>query len=188
MRTRSDQAHAGVGRRKLGALAALVGTLIVLSTASASASGGWPTSFRAPFADSSVHTWVSTEGNVSERNFWTPRWTSGGENNYEPTDLTFTKVSSYSSWTDIYWYVTNISAAGDTTCMNWSTSQMCEQFRVRIDTDADNLPILQERNLVCHEIGHTVGFGHGTDHTSCMSGGNNNILGWWEVNLINGRY
>lgn len=49
--------------------------------------------FRAPFADDSFHDHVSIESNPADRANWQPRFDGpGGEDIYEPTDLTFTRA------------------------------------------------------------------------------------------------
>ncbi len=59
--------------------------------------------FRAPFADNNIHNHVTIESNAADLANWQPRFDGpGGEDNYEPTDLTFSKVLSYKSSVDIY--------------------------------------------------------------------------------------
>ena len=57
-----------------------------------------------------------------------------------------------------------------------------------IADNAHELSDLLQNNLVCHEVGHSIGFGHGTAGDSCMSGGENNQLNHIEIGLINGHY
>lgn len=147
--------------------------------------------FRAPFADNSFHDHVSVERNSAERANWQPRFDGpGGEDNYEPTDLTFTKASSYYSSVDVYWYVTYIPGhiGGTYECKAWASSTRCDRSLIKIADDAFLMSYLLQNNLVCHELGHSVGFGHGTAGASCMTGGENNRLAWWEIQTINSKY
>ena len=51
------------------------------------------------------------------------------------------------------------------------------------------MPDHMQNNLICHELGHTVGFADGGNlKTSCMDGGDNNELGNYEMGKINDRY
>lgn len=147
--------------------------------------------FRKPFADNSIHNHVSVETNAVELANWQPRFDGpGGEDNYEPTDLSFTKVSAYTSSVDIYWEVTFIPGhvGGTYECKDWASSTRCNRAKITIADDAESMSDLLQNNLVCHEIGHSVGFGHGTVGASCMTGGENNRLAWWEIQTINTKY
>ena len=147
--------------------------------------------FRAPFADDSFHDHVSIESNPADRANWQPRFDGpGGEDIYEPTDLTFTRASAYSSSVDVYWRVRYIAGdiGGTYECRAWSSSTRCDRARITIADDADQMSDLLQNNLVCHELGHSVGFGHGTAGASCMTGGDNNMLAWWEIQTINSKY
>lgn len=166
----------------------IAGVIIGVSTAAAG-----PTPFAAPFADDYSHSHISVESDPGDRFYWWIRMNSSLEGDYEPTDLNVWEAQSYATWVDLYWYVTptlpNPAAAADTTCMAWVDGQRCGRFRVRIKEDAINLTQLQEENLTCHEVGHTVGFRDGgTDGTSCMDGGNNAVIGLWEWFWINVHY
>lgn len=159
------------------------------STSNAAIPGTAP--FRPPFADNSYHDHVSVERNAAERGNWQPRFDGpGGEDNYEPTDLTFTKVQRYYSSVDVYWYVTYIPGDIGATyeCKAWASSTTCDRSVIVIADDAVLMSDLLQNNLVCHELGHSVGFGHGTAGASCMTGGENNRLAWWEIQAINARY
>ena len=156
---------------------------------------GWST-FDAPqgYADDSSHSHVSIESNSSDRNAWQWRFDGpGGEDNFEPTDLSFWKRSSYISWIDVYWYVTPSTpagVAGDVLCKATKSNNRCDRFRLRIaqSFSDSNASSLLKNNLVCHEVAHTVGFDHGWRGHSCMSGGDNNILSNDEIAAINARY
>ena len=148
--------------------------------------------FRPPYADDSYHDHVSVERNSTERNNWQPRFDGpGGEDNYEPTDLTFTRASSYYSSVDVYWYVTFIPGdiGGTYECKAWASTTKCDRGLIVIADDAYLMSDLLQNNLVCHELGHSVGFGDGgTAGASCMTGGENNRLAWWEIQTINSKY
>ncbi len=60
-----------------------------------------------------------------------------------------------------------------------------QSIKITIADDAVLLNDLLQNNLVCHEIAHSVGFGHGTARASCMTNGENNRLAWWEIRDIN---
>lgn len=134
---------------------------------------------------------MTVETNPVDLANWQARFDGpGGEDNYEPTDITFTKSSNFYYSVDIFWYVDHI--AGDTAafydCLVWSSSTRCDSAMIVIADDADELSDLLQNNLVCHELGHSFGFGHGTAGASCMTGGDNNMLAWWEVQTINSKY
>lgn len=168
------------------------------NTSTTPTSGSVPgaASWRSPWADGWFHTYGSIEATYTDRVEWEWRFDGpGGEWRYEPTDLTFTKVSTVNTVTDVMWYVTPNSnmvrdgASGEVNCDIWtSTPGVCDRFRFKINETTANMASHIKNNLVCHELGHTVGFGHGVVESSCMTGGDNSRLGWWEVNAINGRY
>lgn len=172
-------------------LAFIVGSLLSARPAGAQF-GDAP--WAAPFADDYSHSHISVESNPGDAFFWQGIMNSSLEGDYEPTDLSVWQASAYASWVDIYWYATpsleNPAAAADTTCMSWRDAERCDRFRIRIKEDARyKLTTLLQENLTCHEIGHTVGFRDGGfNGTSCMTGGNNAILNWFERLEINGRY
>lgn len=151
-----------------------------------------PTAGGTYFADDKYHTHVTIETNAADRTEWQWRFDSpGGEDNYEPTDLDFSKVAAYSASVDVYWYVTSLDPmyAALYDCKAKSSSTRCDRARIRINETAENLSELLQNNLVCHELGHTVGFGDGgTAGASCMTGGDNNQLAWWEIQTINSKY
>lgn len=151
-----------------------------------------PTNGGTYFADDKYHTHVTIETNAADRTEWQWRFDGpGGEDNYEPTDLDFFKVAAYNSSVDVYWYVTFIDPmyAALYDCKAKSSPTRCDRARIRINETAENLSELLQNNLVCHELGHTVGFGDGgTAGASCMTGGDNNQLAWWEIQTINSKY
>ncbi len=171
----------------------------VTTVSAANAWGGSPAPFTGPqgFADDSSHSHRTIESTASDRNNWQWRFDgAGGEDNYEPTDLSFWKTTSNSSWVDVKWYVTTQSnshlsagVAGTVYCAVWASSTTCDSFRLLIADDADEMSSLLQNNLVCHELGHTVGFADGgTLQHSCMDGGDNNMLRPYERGKINARY
>lgn len=100
---------------------------------------------------------------------------------------------SYNGSHDIYWYVTtnmvNPDAAAETDCVQHPYPSYCGQFSVKIRQDYNQtMTTFQQKNLVCHEIGHSVYFWptpHGNAATSCMDGGGTGILGHWEIDITN---
>jgi len=156
---------------------------------SGSVSGTAPVS--PPWADGKAHSHVSVESNGNQKAAW--QWKidgPGGENVYEPTDLTFSKKTAYATWIDIYWYADPTipgSAVGDALCVTPLVAGKCDQFRLRFEHNALGwLGSHMTNNLVCHEIGHSVLFRDGgTTGSSCMTAGDNSRLGWWEKGTIN---
>ncbi len=95
---------------------------------------------------------------------------------------------------DIQWYATpastfsSPSVRGDWTCRTSSgtSSQNCQRGRMRFSEYY--LPSGNPSNMVCHEIGHAVGFGHGTTGLSCMDGGNTGTTDTYMRNRIDAHY
>jgi hypothetical protein len=106
--------------------------------------------------------------------------------------LSTVKLSAPDS-ADVYWFVTTDltpGAAADTLCVGTLSGNVCSRFRIRVAQDAKiGLDTTLEKNLACHEVGHTVGFDDGgTARLSCMDGGDNAKLGSYEKIRINNRY
>ena len=115
---------------------------------------------------------------------------AGGQDVYNPTNITLARTHYNIIIPDFYWYVDSLpgTTAGYHICNIVLTDSLCSNGTIVIADDAHNLSELLKNNLVCHEIGHSIGFGHGTSGTSCMSGADNNQLNTIEVGLINGHY
>ena len=115
------------------------------------------------------------------------------------SDRSLLRDTSPASWIDVYWYMTpgtNFSSAaviGDTICKRWKSTKVCDQNRVRfaerlLVRKSPTYTTTQKYQVVCHEFGHAVGFGHGTTGRSCMDGGGNGKISWYEIQKVNGRY
>ncbi len=144
-----------------------------------------------PFADDSSHSYYSSETTQADKDYWHQYFSGwGGEDVYDPTALSMWHRKTDASWVDIYWYVnTSAIAVGDYTCVKWKNNSECDRSRIRIHPDAYNLSRTLEANLVCHEVGHSVGLRDGGwARTSCMDSGDNAQLGVYERSLINARY
>lgn len=83
----------------------------------------------------------------------------------------------------------------DAICKRWKnqSSGVCDQNRARfveklLTRKAPSHTATQLWNKICHEFGHAVGFGHGTSGRSCMDGGGNGTISWYEIQKVNGRY
>ncbi len=120
---------------------------------------------------------------------------------YNPTALQTIELSpacaSYGTHDDVIWYATAASnmettgAAGETGCMRSAGSDKCDRWRIKVDQAmrVNGVSWATKWNVFCHEVGHTVGFRDGgTAGTSCMDGGDNGILGQYEIDKINLRY
>ena len=143
------------------------------------------------YANNSQHSYRTTETNILERYRWEHRFDgAGGQDVYNPTDLNLARGPDYMLHPDFYWLVKTLHghAAGTYICTNPLSDTVCSTGRIVIADDAHNLSDLHQNNLVCHEIGHSIGFGHGTAGDSYMSGGDNNQLSTIEVGLINDHY
>lgn len=182
--------------RMVGMLAlALVGLLMLPSLVSAQYDEGI-TPFGVlvggtRYANNYSHSYRSTELDVTELNRWQPRFDgAGGQDVYNPTAIQLVRAADYALYSDFYWYVDGltIGTAGTYLCTLPQSDSVCSMGRIIIADDAHQLSDLLQNNLVCHEIGHSIGFGHGTSGTSCMSSGDNNLLNTIEIGLINQHY
>lgn len=152
--------------------------------------------FNLRLANDVNHLWSTSETDPSMVSVWNWRFAGpGGESRYEPTDLTFTYSATPASTVDVVYFVTpdltNTSAYAETSCTAPVAGNKCDRFVIRINERSltQNLPSHMKNNLVCHELGHTVGFNDGgTTGSSCMTSGQNSRLGWWEVATINASY
>ena len=143
------------------------------------------------YANGSYHTYRSTEIDIVQRYRWEHRFDgAGGQDVYNPTNITLARTHYNIIIPDFYWYVDSLpgTTVGYHICNIVLTDSLCSNDTIVIADDAHNLSELLKNNLVCHEIGHSIGFGHGTSGSSCMSGGDNNQLNTIEVGLINGHY
>lgn len=98
---------------------------------------------------------------------------------------------SASKHDDVYWYATrqsnfsSSSSQGDYRCFRKNFRNACDRGRIRfLETRVDR----NNWNLVCHEIGHHIGFSHGTSRQNCMDGGNNAVIDNNMRRRINSRY
>ena len=143
------------------------------------------------FANDGQHSYVSKEDNDSERNHWQPIFEGpGGEDVYDKTDLHLYKVEEMGDGVDVSWEVAVVKspAAAQYSCAKRISATVCGHGEITISLTATDLSVLLQNNLVCHELGHSIGFGHGTSKTSCMTEGENNKLDVWEIAAINSRY
>jgi len=154
----------------------------------------------ATLANDARHSYVSIEPNKKERDLWQPIFRGpGGEQVYDHTDIELYEsiISNHGTGeppdVDVRWHVTPEAASiGEYTCDHKGSSGICISAQIRIHDDAYFYPGMTEllrNNLVCHELGHSVGFNDGgTSSTSCMTGGNNNKLDPYEIRAINLQY
>lgn len=160
--------------------------------------------------------WPSTNSNIGYTDDWDFNYTSTESNlmDYEDfvgymdyamftiwggkTDLVArSKGRTFYDWIDIGGFMTVFDepdVAGDCICRKWSNQywRICDRNRVRFTEDlltrTPKTPsVLSRRNTACHEVGHAVGFGHGTTSDSCMTNGNNADISSYEIGLVNAR-
>ena len=151
-------------------------------------------------ANDARHSYVSIESDTAEHNLWHHRFQGpGGEHVYDPTDLELyeSAISNHGTGeppnVDVRWHVTPTAASiGEYRCDHAGSSGVCISSVILIHPDTYSHPRMTEllrNNLVCHELGHTVGFQDGgTSKTSCMTDGRNNMLDQWEIRAINLQY
>ena len=143
------------------------------------------------FADGSAHSHITTESNAADRADWQWRVDGpGAENEYEPTDLAIYKLSAWEDWVDVYWYQDDtMGYFAVTECMAPLANNECDRFRVRFSDELASWYSHMKNNAVCHECGHTVGFGDGgVAGASCIVGGATSRISALEHNQINARY
>ena len=144
------------------------------------------------FANNSDHSYRTVESHPGERHLWEHRFDgAGGQDVYNSTDLNLRRAYAHEIYfPDVLWYVNKIEgpAAATYQCKYPKSAYVCTTGVIIIDEDSYKLSNLLQNNLVCHELGHSIGFGHGITGDSCMSGGDNNALNPREIDLINFRY
>lgn len=133
----------------------------------------------------------TSESDAALRDFWRPYWIVVLQNEYDPTSLNSQEVSSGSSY--VYWFVTSAVTNSDAACLAPSSNPVeCTRARVRHRQSAYPGASGQARAQgVCHEMGHTVGFGeYAFGHVGCMGGGtpNGGNIASQEVAAINYCY
>lgn len=106
-------------------------------------------------------------------------------NNMDPTDINTTLMSSENSQTDVIvvdnymttecgkaWFSQGGGVLASTSCHSIVSTWACDQHFVRVDLGAmDSITINGQRQLACHENGHTVGLTHSDATATCMYGG-----------------
>jgi hypothetical protein len=189
--------------RRIGQVAR-VGGAAVAAGAVFAAPVGPAAADKAPFApryaDNNDHTYTNErEGTTSLRNKWGGYFDTILADEYDAkTQLGVSGPLDYSSNIDLYWYLAPdtssvfvfANSAAETSCQDPSGSTECNRWRIAIKDSADtNLSSSLQKNLVCHETGHTVGFRDGgDDQTSCMDGGDNSQIKSYEIGKINDHY
>ena len=147
------------------------------------------------FAADSVHTYRAIETNATELAQWQPYdFKTGGDDVYAATDITV-RAAVAGETADVVWEVKHINE-DEPDLRAWhlcrkksSNGTVCNSGEIEIDDDAyADLSELLRRNLVCHELAHSIGFNHGESQTSCMNSGNNNLLDAWETMAIALQY
>jgi len=122
------------------------------------------------------------------------------------TDVTVTFSASLTSKTDVHmedaaytnycgfqWVSASAGGlAGLATCISLNTANECEQHEVRVSRlVSESFTTIQVRNMVTHEMGHSLGLGHQGDENDLMSGAginNQTHLNSHEKQLINDYY
>jgi hypothetical protein len=118
-------------------------------------------------------------------------------NQYAPTDVNVLEVAYHNQgatdYVDVQWLARDLQppVAGTAICNVWTnqSTRVCNHFH----TEFDNNPVpgaTTKKNIVCHEIGHTLGF---DDHThnppsGCLGGGGQGVLDSHEKFHLNTRY
>lgn len=150
--------HSSLGRRRVGGTTAVVLVLMALSTAGVSAAV--PAVPKQPYyAD-----------NVNVTYFVSPMLPTAqstaavGALNYLGTSSDFYVTSvPLDTITDVYAAPSYPTVApynsyfAWTTCINANSATICNAFRIDVN---QNKPHSYYRSLFCHELGHTIGFGH----------------------------
>jgi len=159
-----------------------------------------------PFAANNIHTYRTIESSPIEYNQWQPYFKSGGDSVYSGTDITVREASGITEVSDVIWEVKDINQ-DDAKILAWfmcekksASDTVCDSGVIEIDDEAyaksakkedeadAKLSDLRRTNLVCHELGHSIGFHHGSTKTSCMNSGDNGKLDTWELFAIKWHY
>lgn len=154
------------------------------------------------YTDNRTLTHRSIECNNSDYNFFNHFLVYTMIEDYDPTVLTSQQLvpnpcgdGTDNLNDDIYWFAvhdsefSSPSVVGDYVCMSTAgtgSTEKCQRGRMRLD-QAKN-PGGDAWNLLCHEIGHAVGFADGTSGLSCMDGGNTGNVDSYMIGKINGYY
>ncbi|MDF1598112.1 MAG: hypothetical protein P1T08_18745 [Acidimicrobiia bacterium] len=173
-------------------MALLTALLVGIPTATALAHGfGTSANPDHYVADSSYHTWAETESSDGEYYAMIGSWLAAINGQLrDRTDMSVGQ-QTYNTNTDVYWYVTPSVGTADATCVDFSSSLVCNQVRVRFNTTwAYTYSSAQRQQGACHEIGHSVGFDDSQpeNNTGCMSGGGQGVLSSHEIGHINAQY
>lgn len=154
-------------RTPLVAVLAVVGVLVGVTPAGADYFGG-------RYADSSIHTYCSSETTSSDYNELQPKVKASMDHLAAVTDM-YASATSCTSTTDFYWYATDQSnftsstVLGGTTCVNTLSDNKCDRFRIRFNEDQLDRTNTQIRHTACHEISHSLGSDDGlTVSTGCF--------------------
>lgn len=147
-------------------------------------------------ADSSIHTWVSTETDPAYLNRMENVFDTRMTNQYGArTVLSVQKLPAYTTDVDAYWFSTaSIGSEADATCMDLNTApnpDQCRRARIRFrDGWVMEAILAQRKQGACHEIGHTVGFDDSVpeNNIGCMSNGPNGVLSDHEIGHINAQW
>jgi hypothetical protein len=125
-------------------------------------------------ARSRVVNWASTEDNQAHKDFWRPYWLVVAPNEYGTTHLDTREVSPLEAY--ILWRVDPVQFTNVGCIYPSSNPVECSQALIRFRQSAYPSATGQARaQAVCHEMGHTVGFGeYAFGHIGCMGGGTSN--------------
>ncbi len=133
-----------------------------------------------PFAADSLHTYRSIEDDKDERKQWQSYFKTGGDDVYANTDITLREAGTR-ELADLTWQVIPIENSEILAWFRCTTESggttICNRGTIEIDSDAYNSEtVLSRKNMVCHELAHSIGFHHGNSESSCVNDGMNNML------------
>jgi hypothetical protein len=174
-------------------------TVLVVASAflprSASAHG-----FPGRYADNRDHWSVTVEPTEEQRSYWNHFVHFSLFGQYDPTDLIIHEQSSYTSSVDIYWYsleqwafnndYPGVTVHGDVICEATLSGNACDRFRLRLSEGARATSEANQWHLVCHELGHTIGFDDSVPEPGqgCMSGCGCGVLSTHERGHVNAKF
>jgi hypothetical protein len=123
--------------------------------------------------------------------------------NLNATDVTPTVLSSssgadvlvyegaYTDYCGYDWYQGVNGTIGLTTCGSLLSNDRCNLHTIRLSTTyANDATTWQERDLACHETGHSVGLTHTSSTSSCMYSGSDTASSYnsTDVGYLNSAY